>query len=144
MRQFNVGLFLGLMLGGVSVAVAGKSVAEVRTVSQAPVKWAPSGKASVQLLARGDNAFLGLLSMDAGAGVPEHQDSTEEYIVVLEGGGTISIDGQSTSIAKGDAVFMPANATVSFKNGPEPMRALQVFAGPQPAEKYQAWLAEKP
>jgi hypothetical protein len=45
---------------------------------------------------------------------------------------------------KGDAVYMPADATVSFENGGAPMRALQVFAGPEPAKKYQKWLDEKP
>ena len=55
--------------------------------------------------------------MQPGAKVPEHQDATEEYIVVIEGGGTIHIDGTATEVAKGDSVYMPANATVRFENG---------------------------
>ena len=100
---------------------------------------APSGKASVRVLARGANAFVAELSMDSGAAVPEHADATEEYIHVLEGSGTITIDGQAHDITPGATVFMPAGALVSYQNGDAPMRALQVFAGPEPAAKYDAW-----
>jgi hypothetical protein len=34
---------------------------------------------------------------------------------------------------------MPANAEVSYANGPRKMVALQIFAGPAPAEKYASW-----
>lgn len=107
--------------------------------ARAPRAVAPSGKAAVRLLAQGTNAFLGELTMDAGAAVPEHADATEEYIHVLEGGGTMTIDGQVHTIAAGTTVFMPAGATVSYENGDAPLRALQVFAGPAPAAKYDAW-----
>ena len=93
----------------------------------------------MRVLARGANAFVGELAMDAGAAVPEHADATEEYIHVLEGAGTITIDGVRFEIAAGSTVFMPAGAVVSYQNGDAPMRALQVFAGPAPAAKYDAW-----
>jgi quercetin dioxygenase-like cupin family protein len=100
---------------------------------------APSGTASVSLLARGDNAFLGKLEMQPGAAVPEHRDATEEYIHVLSGGGIMHIEEQRLEIRAGDTIYMPANALVRFENGDEPMVALQVFAGPEPADKYDAW-----
>jgi hypothetical protein len=34
---------------------------------------------------------------------------------------------------------MPPGALVSFENGPETLVAIQVFAGPEPAAKYDAW-----
>ena len=107
-------------------------------------RWSPSGAAEIRLLAQGENAFIGMLTMEAGAKVPKHQDTTEEYIVVLEGGGTISIDGVKTVIAAGDTVYMPANATVQYENGTSTMRAVQVFAGPSPARKYDAWRTANP
>jgi quercetin dioxygenase-like cupin family protein len=64
---------------------------------------------------------------------------TEEYIHVLRGTGTITIDGIQHEIAPGTTIYMPANARVSFDNGDEPMTAIQVFAGPAPADKYDAW-----
>lgn len=101
----------------------------------------PPGKPEVEvtLLARGDEAFLARLSMPPGAAVPLHRDSTEEYIHVLEGGGTITVDGVEHALSPGDTVYMPADAEVAFVNGDTRMTAIQVFAGPEPARKYGAW-----
>ena len=104
---------------------------------------APNGRARVTILARGLEAFVGRLEMDAGAAVPEHRDATEEYIHVLEGSGTITIDDVEHPLAAGDTVYMPANAKVSFQNGDAPLVGLQVFAGPEPAAKYEAWTPER-
>jgi len=103
----------------------------------------PPGKPDVvvSILARGEQAFLARLAMPAGAAVPVHRDATEEYIHVIRGGGTITVDGTEHTIAAGDTVYMPANAEVSFTNGDAPMEAVQVFAGPQPASKYGAWVS---
>ncbi|MEZ4340818.1 MAG: cupin domain-containing protein [Sandaracinaceae bacterium] len=111
----------------------------VRRLEHAARRTSPNGAATIAILAQGDNAFLGQLRTDAGAAVPEHQDPDEEYIIVLEGTGTITIDGESQEIGPGTAVFMPANATVSFQNGDTEMVAIQVFAGPGSAAKYDRW-----
>jgi quercetin dioxygenase-like cupin family protein len=113
--------------------------ATVIDLAAAPSATAPSATATITHLARGQNAYLGLLRMDADAAVPVHRDPTEEYIHVLEGGGVMIIDGERHTITAGTTIFMPANAEVSFQNGAEPMVAIQVFAGPDPAAKYDAW-----
>lgn len=105
----------------------------------AEVRVSPPGTATITTLLRGTHAFVARLELAPGARVPEHRDATEEYIVVLEGGGTMHIDGVTHSVAAGDAVFMPANARVSFANGDAPMVALQVFAPPGPEAKYETW-----
>jgi len=115
--------------------------AAVLTLEAAELRLAPNGKARIQHLARGDRAYLGRLEMEPGAAVPVHRDATEEYVHVLEGGGTIIIDGVEHAIAAGSTVFMPAGAEVSYTNGPARLVALQVFAGPEPAAKYEAWRA---
>ncbi len=132
-----VGLVAGLALSPV-VRAAGSS-GTVTSSLTAPWKVAPTGKARVQALAHGKEAWVGKLVLDADGAVPEHQDPTEEFIVVLEGGGTITIDGVPHEVKAGSAVYMPADATVSYANGPSPMVAVQVFAGPEPASKYDAW-----
>jgi quercetin dioxygenase-like cupin family protein len=111
----------------------------VTHAAEAEQRVAPSGKARVTILARGREAFVARLELDPGAAVPEHRDATEEYIHVLEGGGTITIDDRVYPLAKGDTVYMPADAEVSFQNGDAPLVGLQVFAGPEPAAKYDAW-----
>ncbi len=116
--------------------------AAVTPAAQQVSRKSPNGKAQITSLATGDNAFVGILSMEAGAEVPAHRDETEEYIYVLEGDGTITIDGTEHAVAPGTMIFMPANAEVSFKSGEKPLKAVQVFAGPDPAKKYDAWSAE--
>ena len=113
--------------------------AEIRALAEAPRRQAPPGTATVALLARGRNAFVGRLEMEPGAAVPEHADADEEYIVILEGSGEMTIDGETRAVSAGDTIFMPANARVSFRNGDAPMVALQVFAGPASAAKYDRW-----
>ncbi len=95
--------------------------------------------AEIHVLARGDNAFVGKLTMAPGGEVPEHRDATEEYIHILEGEGVFTIDGQAHTVGPGTTIYMPADALVSFKNGDAKLVALQVFAGPAPAAKYEAW-----
>jgi quercetin dioxygenase-like cupin family protein len=108
-------------------------------LAEAPRHVAPPGTATITHLARGLNAYVGKLEMDGGGAVPEHRDATEEFIHVLSGGGTITIDGTSHLIEAGTTIYMPAEALVSYENGPEPMTAIQVFAGPAPAAKYDGW-----
>jgi quercetin dioxygenase-like cupin family protein len=109
----------------------------------APAATSPSGGAKVVVLARGNEAFIGELTMKGGAVVPEHADATEEYIHVLEGTGAITIDGRKSRLQPGTTVFMPAGAVVSFANGETPLRAIQVFADPDPASKYDKWIWDR-
>lgn len=113
--------------------------AEVRALEAAPSRAAPPGTATITFLARGRNAFVGRMVIEPGAGVPEHQDVDEEYIHVLEGHGTIWIDGVESEVTAGSTIFMPAGATVRFENGDERRVAIQVFAGPASAAKYERW-----
>jgi quercetin dioxygenase-like cupin family protein len=139
-------LFVAFVLGACTTA-ATQSIAstqepnagEVVLIAEAERREAPNGKAWVTILARGNNAFLGKLEMEPGAEVPEHRDPTEEFIHVLEGSGKMIIDGKEHAVAAGTTIFMPPNALVTYLNGPERLVALQVFAGPDPATKYDSW-----
>ncbi len=115
----------------------------VVTDAEAEHRTAPSGKAQIIKLATGKNAFLGKLEMAGGGKVPVHRDATEEYIYILEGSGVMTIDGKTFDVGPNTAIYMPANAEVSFEGGPDKLVALQVFAGPEPAAKYDAW-SQKP
>lgn len=97
------------------------------------------GKAVITHLARGKEAYLGRLMLQGGVHVPLHQDPTEEYLIIEQGHGIIEIDGVSHKLKPGSVVYMPANAKVSFTNDSETFVALQVFAGPESADKYQNW-----
>lgn len=109
------------------------------TLAEAERRIAPHGKASIAMLARGEEAFVGQLELEPLVEIPAHRDPTEETIVVLEGGGTLLMDGRAYQVGVGSVVYMPANAEVSFANGPNKLVALQVFADPDPASKYDDW-----
>lgn len=113
--------------------------AKVTPLAEAVHRQKGGGAVQIRELARGRNAFLGKLEMAPGGMVPEHRDATEEYIHILTGGGKFTIDGQTYEVGPGTTIYMPANALVSFENGSEPLVAIQVFAGPDPAAKYEAW-----
>ncbi len=116
----------------------------VKPSSEALVLVAPHGKASIARLADGHEAFFGILELAPGAAVPEHRDATEEYIYVLSGHGVVTINGDSYAVAPHSLIYMPANALVSYSNGPAELTAVQVFAGPGPADKYDAWKPAAP
>lgn len=119
-------------------AVATKLEPVVISVAESQKRELPE-KARAALLAKGYEAYLGTLTIEAGARVPQHRDPTEEFLYVIEGGGTITIDGTSHEIGPETAVFMPADAEVAFQNGDAQTVVVQVFAGPGPASKYEAW-----
>lgn len=111
----------------------------VLALAAAPRAIAPNGSASITHLARGHNAYLGKLEMNPGGTVPIHRDPTEEFIHVLQGHGTMTIEGREYAIDPGTTIYMPAGVEVSYRNGDETMIAIQVFAGPEPASKYESW-----
>lgn len=111
----------------------------VVALTEAEQRQPPTKKASVWLLARGHNAFVGKLELAPSGAVPEHRDATEEYLHILEGSGKLMIDDTAYDVGPGTTIYMPANAKVSYQNGDQKLVALQVFAGPEPAAKYDGW-----
>ena len=75
--------------------------------------------------------------------MPLHRDPTEEYIYIVSGSGQMTIDGKTTPVGPGTMVYMPAHAEVTYANGPNTLIALQVFAGPSSAKKYEKWPLSK-
>lgn len=126
-------------LGAAHAAPEAAPKSGVITAEAAQQQVAPHGKARITHLAQGTNAYLGRLVLAPHAKVPEHADTDEEYIHVLEGTGVITIDGEAHPVGPGATVYMAAGAKVSYQNGPTQMVAIQVFAGPRSADKYQNW-----
>lgn len=123
--------------------LAGPDVGAVVHVSEVPARVAPHGRARIAPVLGGRHAFVGRIELDGGVALPAHRDPTEEFIWMLEGTGTLTLDGVTHELEPGHGVYMPAQAEVSFQAGPGPVSALQVFAGPEPAEKYGGWDLEE-
>ena len=140
-------LLLCLQIGcGASMASKNDEITEKRarkstvvSSNDAASAQVSGGKAKISFLARGANAFVGELWMAPNISVPLHRDPSEEYLVVLEGGGVLTMDGVDHTLSKGSAVFMPARSEVKFQNGDAPTVVIQIFAGPESADKYKTW-----
>lgn len=115
------------------------SEAEIIDTKKVEKRQVAQGKAIIELMKTGKSAFIGRLTLAAHAKVPQHRDPTEEYLLIEQGQGLITIDGKQSKVKKGDLIYMPAHAEVSFTNGGQKLLALQIFAGPKSALKYNKW-----
>lgn len=60
--------------------------------------------------------------IDAGAGTPVHRHACEEAIVILEGSGTLTINGEATRFGPNSTLIIPADAVHQIVNsGTTPM-----------------------
>ena len=70
------------------------------------------------------------MTFEPGAELPEHRDSAEELLVVLEGAVEASIDGEHGTLSEGQLAVVPAMAPHGFRNaGDVPARVLGFFGG---------------
>jgi mannose-6-phosphate isomerase-like protein (cupin superfamily) len=69
--------------------------------------------------------FLGVIDPSR---VPAHGHVYDEVIYVVEGEGTIHLDGESTPVSTGSCIHLPPRIPHTLENhGPGPMRVLGVF-----------------
>lgn len=149
-----IGLAIGLLLGVTTTTVIAQQTDRqtgeqpqadndkpevVMSEGLAPTRNSPDGNAQILSLAEGDNAFVGKLSVAPGASLPEHTDDAEEYLYVLRGKGTITINGNEYDVQPRTIIYIPPGAKTTYKNDSQKLVALQVFAGPEPADKYTKW-----
>ncbi len=121
--------------------------ADVKTVHVKPLNKADSfslakGKAKAHLLvgaATGaKEGSISILEADKGWGVPEHAHAdSAEFLYILEGSGTMFIDGKKFRVKPQSAVYIPKGAKHSFTNGDKPLRAVQFYGGSGPEERFR-------
>jgi mannose-6-phosphate isomerase-like protein (cupin superfamily) len=64
-------------------------------------------------------------TLEAGAGTERHYHGrSEEIYFVLEGSGTMELDGERRELGPGDAVLIPAGAWHQIEAGSTPLRFL--------------------
>lgn len=109
---------------------------------EAPRHQIAEGKGSATLLLNASTgakaASLTLLELGPGAGVPEHvHEASAEILYIEDGAAEMTVDGQKLKVERGDAVYIPAGAKHSAKVvSAVPMRAVQVYAGPGPEQRF--------
>ena len=72
---------------------------------------------------------MGIAKIPPSEALHQHRHQQAEIYLVLEGTGSISIEGKTRPVAAGSAVFIPGNATHSIANtGASDLRIACVFA----------------
>jgi quercetin dioxygenase-like cupin family protein len=70
------------------------------------------------------------MEFEPGAELPEHRDSAEELLVVLEGTVEAHVDGATVTMEEGDLAVVPAMAPHGARNvSDRPARLLGFFGG---------------
>ena len=109
--------------------------------------WIPigGGKGRVQMLVDREVqgatlAYMGRFAGEPGLSLPTHaHDDSEEVLLVRSGRGTLTIDGERIGVRGGMVVHIPPRTEHSLVvDGDEPLRAVQVYAGPGPEERFRA------
>jgi len=75
---------------------------------------------------KAENFCQGHVTIFPGGKVPKHRHPNEEVYLVLEGEGTIEIDGEIQPIRAGEAVYVPPNSEHELAN-PQANKADMVF-----------------
>lgn len=74
---------------------------------------------------------VGIAEIPVGAPRPDrgHQHTQTELYFIISGSGEVTVNGETTAVAAGDAVLIPGDAEhVAVNTGSEPLRLLYAFA----------------
>ncbi|QRK12008.1 cupin domain-containing protein [Archangium violaceum] len=150
--MFRTSLLTALLC--VSSGCARVSTVPVRYVvgsADAPTFRVSQGKGTAILLVNEETgasaASMGVLELQAGAGVPEHlHERSVEMLYVEEGGAEMTIEGRMLPVKQGDAVYIPAGTLHSARipEGAPRFRAVQVYVGPGPEQRFRQGEPVKP
>ncbi|MCM2578532.1 cupin domain-containing protein [Streptomyces meridianus] len=76
------------------------------------------------------NMSVGLYALDAGAVDPQQPHDEDEVYVVVSGRGAVTVGQETTTVARGSVVYVPAGAPHRFHHISEDLRILVVFSPP--------------
>ena len=101
----------------------------VRALAEAEAFTTADGSTIRELLgiptAPVQNQSLAEATLEPGqATQPHYHAETEEIYYLVDGSGEMEIDGESRTVAPGDAILIPRGAWHQITAGPEPLRFL--------------------
>ena len=74
----------------------------------------------------------GLYALKAGENDPQQPHAQDEIYLVVSGRGAITVGEETTTIARGSVVYVPARTPHSFHHITEDLRVMVVFSPPEP------------
>lgn len=63
-----------------------------------------------------DSLSAGIAILPPGGTNPPHRHAEAELYLILEGSGTLTVDGMESLVSKGAAIFIPGNAWHALRN----------------------------
>ncbi|MER5735073.1 MULTISPECIES: cupin domain-containing protein [unclassified Streptomyces] len=77
------------------------------------------------------NMSVGLYALDAGALDPQSPHAQDEVYFVVSGRAAITVGEETTQVARGSVVYVPAGVPHRFHHISEDLRVLVVFSPPE-------------
>ncbi|MFD4786674.1 cupin domain-containing protein [Streptomyces sp. NPDC058459] len=77
------------------------------------------------------NMSVGLYALDAGSHDPQKPHLQDEVYLVVSGRAAVTVGLETTDIARGSVVYVPAGVVHKFHHISEDLRVLVVFSPPE-------------
>lgn len=77
------------------------------------------------------NMSAGLYALDAGSTDPQGPHAQDEVYLVMSGRASITVGAETTEVARGSVVYVPAGITHRFHHISEDLRVLVIFSPPE-------------
>ncbi|GAA0295452.1 cupin domain-containing protein [Streptomyces polychromogenes] len=77
------------------------------------------------------NMSVGLYSLDAGQSDPQQPHRQDEVYFVVSGRASITVGEETTTVANGSVVYVPAGVPHKFHHITEPLKVMVVFSPPE-------------
>jgi mannose-6-phosphate isomerase-like protein (cupin superfamily) len=77
------------------------------------------------------NMSAGLYALDAGSTDPQQPHNEDEIYFVVSGRAAITVGMETTQVARGSVVYVPAGVAHKFHHVSEDLRVLVVFSPPE-------------
>nr|WP_180218371.1 cupin domain-containing protein [Streptomyces albus] len=77
------------------------------------------------------NMSAGLYALDAGAADPQRPHDQDEVYFVASGRASLTVGEETTQVARGSVVYVPAGVPHRFHHISEDLRVLVVFSPPE-------------
>ncbi|WP_229884575.1 cupin domain-containing protein, partial [Streptomyces toxytricini] len=77
------------------------------------------------------NMSVGLYALDAGQSDPQQPHRQDEVYFVVSGRASITVGDETTTVARGSVVYVPAGVPHKFHHISEDLKVLVVFSPPE-------------
>ncbi|MEU8461842.1 cupin domain-containing protein [Streptomyces sp. NPDC059982] len=77
------------------------------------------------------NMSVGLYALEAGQSDPQQPHRQDEVYFVVSGRASITVGDETTTVANGSVVYVPAGVPHKFHHITEPLKVMVVFSPPE-------------